>query len=88
MSEEAMIGACDCCDRQNVPVTHIDTVGGVEAFACYLCLHESEPDPYGELPKPCTCHPADNPPKPCAQKYAFSECVTHAAMMAEKDTGK
>ncbi len=22
----------------------------------------------------CTCHPDDNPPVPCAQKYALSEC--------------
>ena len=25
-------------------------------------------------PRPCTCHPDDNPPVPCAQKYALSEC--------------
>lgn len=24
--------------------------------------------------RPCTCHPDDNPPIPCAQKYALSEC--------------
>ena len=24
--------------------------------------------------KPCTCHPDDNPPVPCPQKYALSEC--------------
>ena len=22
----------------------------------------------------CTCHPSDNPPTPCPQKYAYSEC--------------
>jgi hypothetical protein len=22
----------------------------------------------------CTCHPADNPPSPCARRYALSEC--------------
>lgn len=27
-----------------------------------------------EAPKPCTCHPEDNPPVPCEQKYALSEC--------------
>ena len=27
----------------------------------------------------CTCHPDDNPPKPCAQQYALSECRKHAA---------
>lgn len=24
--------------------------------------------------RPCTCHPDDNPPKPCPKKYALSEC--------------
>ncbi|WP_439684820.1 hypothetical protein MNJPNG_04760 [Cupriavidus oxalaticus] len=24
--------------------------------------------------RPCTCHPSDNPPNPCAKKYALSEC--------------
>jgi hypothetical protein len=24
--------------------------------------------------RPCTCHPDDNPPKPCPRKYALSEC--------------
>jgi hypothetical protein len=24
----------------------------------------------------CTCHPDDNPPQPCARKYALSECKT------------
>lgn len=24
--------------------------------------------------KPCTCHPDDNPPIPCAKQYALSEC--------------
>jgi hypothetical protein len=45
-----MIGRCECCDRQNVPISHIDTVFGIEAFACYLCLCEDNPDPYDELP--------------------------------------
>ena len=26
--------------------------------------------------RPCTCHPDDNPPVPCPQKYALSECKT------------
>ena len=25
-------------------------------------------------PRPCTCHPDDNPPRPCPQKFALSEC--------------
>lgn len=24
--------------------------------------------------RPCTCHPIDNPPKPCPRRYALSEC--------------
>jgi hypothetical protein len=24
--------------------------------------------------RPCTCHPDDNPPRPCPQKYALTEC--------------
>jgi hypothetical protein len=33
-------------------------------------------------PRPCTCHPDDNPPRPCPQKYALTECRM-AAMEAE-----
>lgn len=25
--------------------------------------------------RPCTCHPDDNPPVPCAQKYALTDCL-------------
>lgn len=25
--------------------------------------------------RPCTCHPDDNPPRPCAGKYALDECM-------------
>ena len=28
----------------------------------------------------CTCHPDDNPPVPCARKYALTECRKAAAM--------
>lgn len=24
--------------------------------------------------RPCTCHPDDDPPVPCAEKYALTEC--------------
>ncbi len=24
--------------------------------------------------RPCTCHPDDDPPKPCAKRYALTEC--------------
>lgn len=29
--------------------------------------------------KPCTCHPDDNPPRPCPRKYALTECRKAAA---------
>lgn len=29
---------------------------------------------FGADAKPCTCHPDDNPPVPCAKQYALSEC--------------
>lgn len=25
-------------------------------------------------PRKCTCHPDDDPPRPCAEKYALNEC--------------
>jgi hypothetical protein len=28
----------------------------------------------GAASRPCTCHPDDNPPKPCPRKYALDEC--------------
>lgn len=27
-----------------------------------------------DTPRPCTCHPLDNPPVPCPQKFALTEC--------------
>lgn len=28
--------------------------------------------------RPCTCHPDDNPPRPCPRRYAYGECVKAA----------
>lgn len=33
--------------------------------------------------RPCTCHPDDNPPQPCAQRYALTECKALAQPEAE-----
>jgi hypothetical protein len=33
-------------------------------------------------PCTCTCHPDDDPPVPCARKYALSECRAAAALAA------
>jgi hypothetical protein len=32
----------------------------------------------GVITRPCTCHPADNPPIPCQEQYAFEECMKMA----------
>lgn len=37
------------------------------------------PPPGKDAVKPCTCHPSDNPPVPCPQKYALRECREAAA---------
>lgn len=45
-----MIGNCDCCDRENIPVSHFKpTFAYPEGVACYLCQGDTDPDPYGEL---------------------------------------
>jgi hypothetical protein len=45
-----MIGCCDCCDRQNVPVSHFNaTAAYPEGVACFICQGDTDPDPYGEL---------------------------------------
>lgn len=40
------------------------------------CAEESLAEP---AERPCTCHPDDNPPRPCPRKYALSECRKAAA---------
>jgi hypothetical protein len=45
------IGTCECCDRTDVPISHA-TMFGIETFACYLCLVDTNPDPYAELDEP------------------------------------
>lgn len=42
-----------------------------------LYTHPAPNEPQAEPkrePRPCTCHQDDNPPVPCAQKYALAEC--------------
>ena len=34
--------------------------------------------------RPCTCHPDDNPPNPCAEQYALDECRKAAEARAAK----
>jgi hypothetical protein len=42
--------------------------------------------PAGQGGKPCTCHPDDNPPRPCPQRYALTEC--RQAALAQNAQGK
>lgn len=45
-----MIGSCDCCDRQHVPVSKFNATGAYpEGNACFICRGDTDPDPYGEL---------------------------------------
>lgn len=46
-----MIGSCDACDRQNVPLSHFhaDETSCGETYQCFICQGEDDPDPYGEL---------------------------------------
>lgn len=43
-----------------------------EQEAAFKAEYQAEP------PLNCTCHPDDNPPKPCPRKHAYSECVAAA----------
>lgn len=35
--------------------------------------------------RPCTCHPDDNPPVPCPQKFALSECKTAVQAIIDEE---
>lgn len=56
---------------------HDDMVSAVEAALAaspYLRLARSTLSLLKASRRPCTCHPDDNPPTPCPQKYALNEC--------------
>lgn len=65
---------------------HPECLAMHQADAARFGENEWEYSPYGhERPKvedrPCTCHPDDNPPQPCAKRYALAECrAAHAAV--------
>lgn len=40
--------------------------------------------PSTDRDRDCTCHPDDNPPRPCPRKYALSDCI--AAASTERDS--
>lgn len=33
----------------------------------------------------CTCHPGDNPPRPCPRRFALSECREHSKQPTAED---
>jgi hypothetical protein len=37
-------------------------------------------------PKPCTCHPDDHPPVPCARRYALQACQARRLIEDNEDT--
>ena len=43
-----MIGSCDNCDQQNVPVFS-GQFCGCDTTQCFICQGDTDPDPYGEL---------------------------------------
>lgn len=52
------------------------TVETLEALdTCIRALARTE---IANAPRSCTCHPDDNPPQPCPQKFTYSECVAAA----------
>lgn len=51
-----------------------------------ICEWSTYPPDWGQQflgpldrPRACTCHPDDNPPVPCAQKFALTECRAASA---------
>jgi hypothetical protein len=43
------------------------------------------PAPGTAAPRPCTCHPEDKPPTPCAKQYALHECLRFHASRLERE---
>ena len=76
-----MIVNCDsyweiCCNEEGhsalvVADTEVDALAKWNARAAPRPTDADCPN----AERPCTCHPYDNPPVPCAKKYAFSDCV-------------
>lgn len=92
-------GLCDACNRLieaiggRTPATKSErcdyNFGGGSGHCDLLAGHEgghSHLTNEGRLrltARPCTCHPDDNPPRPCPQKYALSECRRAAGEKSE-----
>lgn len=51
-----MIGSCEICDRQNVPVSHYnECYAHPEVDVCFLCQGQDDPDPHSEMEEPAVC---------------------------------
>jgi hypothetical protein len=57
------------------------------ALGSALPVPATGPQDDGGTSRSCTCHPDDHPPVPCAEKYAYSECVAAAARRPVPATG-
>jgi hypothetical protein len=67
----------------SAPIGDFDDPDKAKAFAqtdfAKRVLAALQPASDGAGVRTCTCHPDDNPPVPCAQKFAYSECAKPAA---------
>jgi hypothetical protein len=60
---------------------HVGVAVRVRGVMVYNEKHPLPPAPAGdaEETRACTCHPDDNPPRPCPRKFALNECrAAHA----------
>ena len=54
---------------------HVNLLRGLPAkLSRDTFLHLAGDEPFNVADRPCTCHPDDNPPKPCAKQYALTKC--------------
>jgi hypothetical protein len=62
-------------------------IAALQREASALPVPATGPQDDGGTSRSCTCHPDDHPPVPCAEKYAYSECVAAAARRSVPATG-
>ena len=70
----------DCLSDYSHP-NFTDRYGMADRIRAALAAHAAE----AAQARACTCHPDDNPPTPCPQKFAYSECVKAAQAQASND---
>jgi hypothetical protein len=71
----------ELCQAQLETEAALDTVkrltliltGIASCATCAVCQAAAQ-SAFDVSEKPCTCHPDDNPPRPCPRKYALTEC--------------